>query len=84
MFIIDLSMYLPLKVELGQSAGNKMLGAGSLVTVLKDVVSNHGFSGLYTGLAPRTAKIAPACAIMITSYEVCKDYFRKQNNGGSY
>ncbi len=57
-----------------------MLGAGSLWTVLKDVVSNHGYSGLYTGLAPRVAKIAPACAIMITSYEACKEHFKKQNS----
>ena len=71
------------QVELGQSAyrntSRKMLGAGSLWTVLKEVVSNHGYGGLYAGLAPRIAKIAPACAIMISSYEMCKDYFRKKN-----
>lgn len=63
----------------GSSVG-RLLGAGSLWTVLRDVVSNYGYSGLYAGLAPRVAKIAPACAIMISSYEACKDYFRKQNS----
>lgn len=70
-----------MQVEIGQSTSNRaMLGAGSLFKVLGDVVSNHGYSGLYTGLAPRVAKIAPACAIMISSYEACKRYFRKKNS----
>lgn len=69
------------QVELGQSSvGRQMLGTGSLFKVLRDVVSNHGYSGLYAGLIPRVAKIAPACAIMISSYEACKEYFRKQNS----
>lgn len=59
--------------------GRPMLGAGSLFTVLREVVSSHGYAGLYTGLAPRVAKIAPACAIMISSYEACKEYFTKKN-----
>lgn len=68
-------------MELGQStAGKKALGAGSLFTVLGDVVSRHGYGGLFAGLAPRVGKIAPACAIMIGSYEACKEYFRKQNS----
>lgn len=60
-----------MQVEIGQSTADnsKRLGAGSLLTVAKDVVSSHGYSGLYAGLAPRVAKIAPACAIMISSYE---------------
>jgi solute carrier family 25 protein 39/40 len=43
-------------------------------------VSEHGYGGLYAGLVPRVAKIAPACAIMIGSYEVCKEYFHEYNN----
>lgn len=42
-------------------------------------MSEHGYGGLYTGLVPRVAKIAPACAIMIGSYEFCKEYFFEYN-----
>ena len=42
-------------------------------------MSEHGYGGLYAGLAPRLAKIAPACAIMIGSYEACKEYFHEYN-----
>lgn len=42
-------------------------------------MKEHGYSGLYAGLAPRVAKIAPACAIMIGSYEFCKEYFLEYN-----
>lgn len=56
-----------------------MLGAGSLFTVLGKIVSEHGYRGLYAGLGPRIAKVAPACAIMIGSYEYCKNYFYERN-----
>lgn len=70
-----------MQVEIGQSTGGqRLLGAGSLFAVVRDVVANHGYPGLYAGLAPRVAKIAPACAIMISSYEACKEYFRKKNS----
>ncbi|XP_064595235.1 probable mitochondrial glutathione transporter SLC25A40 isoform X2 [Liolophura sinensis] len=39
----------------------------------------EGFSGLFTGLVPRVVKIAPACAIMISSYEYFKQFFRTLN-----
>jgi solute carrier family 25 protein 39/40 len=51
----------------------------SLLEVVRDVVSEHGISGLYTGLVPRIAKIAPACAIMISTYESFKIYFTEKN-----
>lgn len=68
-------------MEIGQSntSSTRSLGAGSLRTVLGDIVSGHGYVGLFAGLAPRVAKIAPACALMIGSYETCKDYFKSQN-----
>lgn len=69
------------QVDIGQSvsSGVRSLGAGSLRTVLREVVTRHGYAGLYAGLVPRMAKIAPACGIMIASYETCKDYFSRQN-----
>lgn len=68
-----------MQVELGESKQGSSLGTGSLFNVLRNVTSEHGYSGLFAGLTPRVAKIAPACAIMIASYEACKDYFAQRN-----
>ena len=64
---------------MGESKSGPSLGAGSLLTVLRNVISEHGYSGLFAGLTPRVAKIAPACAIMIASYEAGKEYFAQNN-----
>ena len=34
---------------------------------------------LATGLTPRIVKVAPACAIMISTYEFFKQFFRERN-----
>ena len=72
-----------MQVDLGESGGGRSLGSGSLVAVLRKVVAEYGVTGLYAGLAPRTAKIAPACAIMIGSYEAGKRYFNEYNLSSS-
>ena len=51
----------------------------STTQVVKDILRTHGVRGLFIGMVPRAAKVAPACAIMISSYEYCKDHFRQQN-----
>ncbi|XP_017650955.1 solute carrier family 25 member 40 isoform X4 [Nannospalax galili] len=48
-------------------------------TIMKNIVAKNGLSGLFTGLIPRLVKIAPACAIMISTYEFGKAFFQKQN-----
>ncbi|XP_077005292.1 mitochondrial glutathione transporter SLC25A40 [Tamandua tetradactyla] len=47
--------------------------------IMKNIVAKNGFSGLFTGLIPRLIKVAPACAIMISTYEFGKAFFQKQN-----
>ncbi|SCU86536.1 LANO_0C08328g1_1 [Lachancea nothofagi CBS 11611] len=42
---------------------------------LNGIRNSEGLAALYTGLAPRVIKIAPSCAIMISTYEVCKLIF---------
>ena len=42
----------------------------SLVSVTKELVRTEGVRALYAGLTPRIAKIAPACGIMISCFEV--------------
>ncbi|KAJ3029693.1 UNVERIFIED_CONTAM: hypothetical protein HDU68_011409 [Siphonaria sp. JEL0065] len=52
----------------------------SMVNVMRSIVTNDGIKGLFVGLSPRIAKIAPACAIMISSYELGKRFFERINS----
>ncbi|XP_067418359.1 mitochondrial glutathione transporter SLC25A40 isoform X2 [Emydura macquarii macquarii] len=53
--------------------------SASTWTVMKRIFAEHGFTGLFAGIVPRLIKVAPACAIMISSYEYGKSFFRKLN-----
>ncbi|PFH57429.1 hypothetical protein XA68_15089 [Ophiocordyceps unilateralis] len=53
--------------------------AGNIVRLLWHIFKTEGVSGLWKGWIPRTLKVAPACAIMISSYEVGKRAFRTVN-----
>ncbi|KAG8573779.1 hypothetical protein GDO81_012546 [Engystomops pustulosus] len=48
--------------------------------IMYRITSESGFRGLFAGLSPRLIKVAPACAIMISTYEFGKSFFRKLNN----
>ncbi|CAJ0943113.1 unnamed protein product, partial [Mesorhabditis belari] len=52
----------------------------STMSVMQDLVSNRGFTALWAGSVPRIAKIAPACAIMLGSYDFWKLYFAHRNS----
>ncbi len=43
--------------------------------VMADIVRTESWSSLFIGSVPRVAKVAPACAIMISSYEMGKALF---------
>lgn len=51
----------------------------SMPRFLWHIFKTEGVSGLFKGWIPRTLKVAPACAIMISSYEVGKRAFRSTN-----
>lgn len=46
---------------------------------IRDIYRGNGVSGLFAGLIPRLAKVAPACAIMIASFEYGKSFFYSHN-----
>jgi len=54
--------------------------ARSNTTIARELVTEQGVRALFSGLTPRLLKVAPACAIMISSYEGCKEFFRNNNN----
>ncbi|KAF4595408.1 Mitochondrial carrier domain protein [Ophiocordyceps camponoti-floridani] len=53
--------------------------SGNIVKLLWHIFKTEGVQGLWKGWIPRTLKVAPACAIMISSYEVGKRAFRSVN-----
>lgn len=48
-------------------------------SVLLNIYHQNGLSGLWAGLIPRIIKVAPACAIMVATFEYGKSFFQKQN-----
>jgi solute carrier family 25 protein 39/40 len=51
----------------------------SMPRFLMHIIREEGVAGLWKGWIPRTLKVAPSCAIMISSYEVGKRAFRGVN-----
>ncbi|RDD37286.1 Solute carrier family 25 member 40 [Trichoplax sp. H2] len=67
-----------LQVDMGENFAEKQK-IPSTWSVIRDIWKLHGWNGLFAGVTARVAKITPACAIMIGSYEFCKDFFVKRN-----
>lgn len=55
----------------------------NMMQLLWHIFKTEGAAGLWRGWIPRTLKVAPACAIMISSYEVSKRVFRGVNERGA-
>ena len=47
--------------------------------IIRRVYQQRGVSGLFAGLVPRVSKVAPACAVMIASYEYGRHFFSRLN-----
>ncbi|XP_051575060.1 probable mitochondrial glutathione transporter SLC25A40 isoform X2 [Myxocyprinus asiaticus] len=69
------------QVELGelQAMNLSTQVSSSTYNVMKRIVSENGLLGLFAGFMPRLIKVAPACAIMISTYEIGKAFFRRHN-----
>ncbi|KAJ1766613.1 Carrier protein, mitochondrial [Coemansia sp. RSA 1843] len=60
------------QIEQHANPKSNIVQHNSLVQVIRHIVSTEGARGLFTGLTPRLMKVAPSCAIMISSYELGK------------
>ncbi|KAG0020091.1 hypothetical protein BGZ82_011694 [Podila clonocystis] len=54
------------QVDLDQPVHTKM------IDLMRAIVREEGYRGLWRGLTARVAKVAPSCAIMISTYEIGK------------
>lgn len=48
------------------------------IEIYRQIVCEEGWRSLFKGLVPRVAKVAPACALMISSYELFKQILAAQ------
>merc|ERR1711928_267313 len=53
--------------------------ATSTKEIIHRIYQQRGVSGLFAGLVPRVSKVAPACAVMIASYEYGRYFFCRLN-----
>uniref|UniRef100_A0A0B6ZM67 Solute carrier family 25 member 40 n=1 Tax=Arion vulgaris TaxID=1028688 RepID=A0A0B6ZM67_9EUPU len=69
------------QIELGEQLIGRLKESTSTWKIIVKIYSDEGFRALFTGLPPRLMKVAPACAIMISTFEYFKHYFasRKQS-----
>ncbi|NWX30150.1 S2540 protein, partial [Notiomystis cincta] len=51
----------------------------STLAVMRKILTRNGITGLFAGITPRLFKVAPACAIMISTYEYGKSLFSHLN-----
>lgn len=55
------------------------LPSEKMIQTLRKIYISNGIKGLFAGVTPRLVKVAPACAIMIASFEYGKTFFYKLN-----
>jgi solute carrier family 25 protein 39/40 len=63
----------------GKAAASVAAEEQNMARLLWHIFRTEGIPGLFRGWIPRTLRVAPACAIMISSYEVGKRVFRGVN-----
>ncbi|KAK3697542.1 hypothetical protein QZH41_019781, partial [Actinostola sp. cb2023] len=67
------------QMELGEMEFSPQKKLPFTASILLTLYREKGFSSLFAGLAPRMAKVPPACAIMISIYEYGKSFFKQHN-----
>ncbi|XP_065134616.1 mitochondrial glutathione transporter SLC25A39 isoform X1 [Paramisgurnus dabryanus] len=65
--------------ELEAREGVSVKKPSSTWNIMKNIWTDMGYRGLFAGFLPRVIKVAPACAVMISTYEFGKTFFQKRN-----
>ncbi|CAG5136352.1 unnamed protein product [Candidula unifasciata] len=68
------------QIELGEEIIGKLKGSTSTWKIIRNIYSTEGFRALFAGLPPRLLKVAPSCAIMISTFEYFKRLFASHNS----
>ncbi|KIJ68380.1 hypothetical protein HYDPIDRAFT_82782 [Hydnomerulius pinastri MD-312] len=61
-------------------AGTMPSGATATIPLCLRIIQTEGIGALYAGILPRTAKIAPACGIMIACFEGVGKFLAKKTD----
>lgn len=69
------------QIQLGEmdSLGVSLKKTSSTWHMMREIQTSLGYRGLFAGFMPRVIKVAPACAVMISTYEFGKAFFQKVN-----
>ncbi|XP_068606050.1 mitochondrial glutathione transporter SLC25A39 [Brachionichthys hirsutus] len=69
------------QIQLGEmdALGASVKTTSSTWHMMRSIWAELGYRGLFAGFLPRVIKVAPACAIMISTYEFGKAFFRERN-----
>ncbi|XP_042250111.1 mitochondrial glutathione transporter SLC25A39 isoform X2 [Thunnus thynnus] len=69
------------QIQLGEmdTLGVPLRRTTSTWHIMKEIRTELGYRGLFAGFMPRVIKVAPACAVMISTYEFGKTFFQKMN-----
>ncbi|EFN82844.1 solute carrier family 25 member 40 [Harpegnathos saltator] len=69
------------QIEMGEKEiySDKPIRSSNTWTIIQRIYYQNGLKGLFTGLTPRLVKVAPACAIMIATFEHGKHFFQIYN-----
>lgn len=65
--------------ELFSSPAARASKSVATVALLKELYEKRGLRSWFTGIGPRLLKVAPACAVMISTYEAWKSFFTLRN-----
>ncbi|XP_028672966.1 probable mitochondrial glutathione transporter SLC25A40 [Erpetoichthys calabaricus] len=70
------------QIELGELEARNIIPRklSSTFGIMKRIIAENGISGIFAGFLPRLIKVAPACAIMISTYEFGKSFFHNYNS----
>ncbi|KMR05263.1 solute carrier family 25 member 40 [Lasius niger] len=69
------------QIEMGEKEiySDKPIRSSNTWSIIQRIYHQNGLRGLFTGLTPRLVKVAPACAIMIATFEHGKRFFQSYN-----